>query len=222
VFALHDRLLAAWRERSAPPEFDAIDDAGKPVIIAGYGRVGQIVSRVLNMCGIPFTALELSYQQVDFVRRFGGKVYYGDASRLELLQAAKAGEAKLFVLAIDDVEASLRTAAVVRRHFPELPIIARARNRNHVYGLRDLGIGTIMRDTFPASLAMAEQALLRLGMSASATAGALALFRRHDEERLESQYALRDDEAKLIQTTRAAAEQLKELFESDPAARGRG
>ena len=79
-----------------------------------------------------------------------------------------------------------------------------------------------MRDTFPASLAMAEQALLRLGMSASATAGALSLFRRHDEERLESQYALRDDEAKMIQTTRAAAEQLKELFESDPAARGAG
>jgi len=222
VFALHDRLLTRWRERAAPPEFDAIDDAGKPVIIAGYGRVGQIVSRVLNMCGIPFTALELSYQQVDFVRRFGGKVYYGDASRIELLQAAKAGEAKLFVLAIDDVEASLRTAAVVRRHFPKLPIIARARNRNHVYGLRDLGVSTIMRDTFPSSLAMAEQALLRLGMSASATAGALSLFRRHDEERLESQYALRHDEAQMIQTTREAAEQLKELFESDPAARRAG
>jgi len=221
VFALHDRLLADWRARAAPPEFDAIDDPGKPVIIAGYGRVGQIVSRVLNMCGIPFTALEQSYQQVDFVRRFGGKVYYGDASRIELLQAAKAGEAKLFVLAIDDVEASLRTAAVVRRHFPELPIIARARNRSHVFGLRDLGVRTILRDTFPASLSMAEQALLRLGMSASATAGALSLFRHRDEEMLESQYVLRHDEAKLIQTSREASEQLRELFESDPAARRR-
>ncbi|MGH8738770.1 MAG: cation:proton antiporter, partial [Burkholderiales bacterium] len=222
AFALHDRVLASWRERAAPPEFDSIDDPGRPVIIAGYGRVGQMVSRVLRMCGIEFTALELSYQQVDFVRRFGNKVYYGDASRIELLQAAKAGEAKLFVLAIDDVEASLRTAAVVRRHFPELPIVARARNRSHVFRLRDLGVRTILRETFPSSLAMAEQALLRLGMSASAIAGALSLFRRHDEEMLESQYAMRDDEAKLIQASREASQQLKELFESDPAARRRG
>jgi glutathione-regulated potassium-efflux system protein KefB len=222
LFALHERLLAAWRARAAPPEFDAIDDPGKPVIIAGYGRVGQIVSRVLTMFGIEFTALEESYQQVDFVRRFGGKVYYGDASRIDLLNAAKAGEAKLFVLAIDDVEASLRTAAMVRRHFPELAIVARARNRGHVFRLRDLGVSTILRDTFPSSLAMAEQALLRLGLQASAIASALALFRRHDEEMLEAQYAVRDDEAKLIQTAREGVEQLKELFESDPAARRRG
>jgi len=85
------------------------------------------------MCGIPFTALEASYQQVDFVRRFGGKVYYGDASRLELLEAARTGEAKLFVLAIDDVEASIKTAQVVRKHFPHIPIFARARNRVHLF-----------------------------------------------------------------------------------------
>lgn len=221
VFALHDRQLTRWRARAAQPEFDVIDDPARPVIIAGYGRVGQIISRVLRMCGIEFTALELSYQQVDFVRRFGNKVYYGDASRIELLQASKAGEAKLFVLAIDDVEASLRTAAVVRRHFPELPILARARNRSHVFRLRDLGVRMIMRDTYPASLDMAEQALLRLGLSAAATASALSLFRRHDEEMLEGQYAMRDDEAKLIQTSREASQQLKELFESDPAVRRR-
>ena len=101
------------------------------MIIAGYGRYGQIVSRVLRMAGIPFTALEASYQQVDFVRKFGAKVYYGDASRLELLESAKTRDAKLFVLAIDDVEASVKTAAIVRKHFPDLPILARARNRVH-------------------------------------------------------------------------------------------
>src|SRR5437667_386968 len=126
AFEAHERALARWTERHATPEFDAITGPGNPVIIAGYGRVGQIVSRVLRMCGVPFTALEVSYQQVDFVRRFGSKVYYGDASRLELLQAAKTGEAKLFVLAIDDVEASVKTAAVVRKHFPQVPILARA------------------------------------------------------------------------------------------------
>jgi len=218
LFVVHDVLLARWRERSAPPEFDTIDDAGKPVIIAGYGRVGQIVSRVLRMAGIPFTAIELSYQQVDFVRRFGSKVYYGDASRLELLQAAKTGQAKLFVLAIDDAEASVRTAQVVRRHFPNVPIVARARNRTHAFRLRDLGVRLILRDTFPASVEMARHALERLGFPEAAIGAALALFRRHDEEMLDAQYAVHHDEAKLIQTSREAAEQLKELFESDPAA----
>jgi len=218
LFVVHDVLLARWRERSAPPEFDTIDDAGKPVIIAGYGRVGQIVSRVLRMAGIPFTAIELSYQQVDFVRRFGSKVYYGDASRLELLQAAKTGQAKLFVLAIDDAEASVRTAQVVRRHFPNVPSVARARNRTHAFRLRDLGVRLILRDTFPASVEMARHALERLGFPEAAIGAALALFRRHDEEMLDAQYAVHHDEAKLIQTSREAAEQLKELFESDPAA----
>ena len=88
VRATHERLLERWLSLRAPPEYDTIDGPGNPVIIAGYGRFGQIVSRVLRMCGLPFTALEASYQQVDFVRRFGtNKVYYGDASRLELLHA---------------------------------------------------------------------------------------------------------------------------------------
>ena len=209
---LHGRWLARWIERHATPEFDTIDSPANPVIIAGYGRIGQIVSRVLRMCDIPFTALEASYQQVDFVRRFGSnKVYYGDASRLELLQAAKAGEAKLFVLAIDDVEASVKTAAVVRRHFPDLPIVARARNRVHVYRLRDLGVGVIYRETFRTSLDMAHQTLLRLGFGVAAAGRAVALFRQHDEEQLDAQYAIQHDEAQLIQSAKEAAEQLREL-----------
>ena len=148
TFVAHEKLLARWLERRKPPEFDMIDGPGNPVIIAGYGRYGQIVSRVLRMAGIPFTAIEKNYQQVDFVRRFGNKVYYGDASRLELLESARARDAKLFVLAIDDVEASIKTAAVVRKHFPDLPILARARNRVHLYRLRDLDIEAIERETF--------------------------------------------------------------------------
>ncbi|MGB7541056.1 MAG: monovalent cation:proton antiporter-2 (CPA2) family protein [Burkholderiales bacterium] len=218
LFAVQDRVIDPWLARRDEPEYDAIDGPGNPVIIAGYGRVGQIISRVLRMSGIPFTALEASYQQVDFVRRFGGKVYYGDASRLELLQAAKTGEAKLLVLAIDDVEASVKTAAVVRRHFPGLPIIARARNRVHYFRLRDLGVRNIFRETFPASLDMARLALLRLGLAASATERAISLFRQSDEEQLDAQYAVRHDEAQLIQTAREAAEQLRELFEADVVA----
>ena len=215
AFALQDRLLARWAERHAAPEFDTITGPGNPVIIAGYGRVGQILSRVLRMCGVPFTALEASYQQVDFVRRFGSKVYYGDASRLELLEAAKTGEAKLFVLAIDDVEASVKTAEVVRKHYPDVPILARARNRVHLFRLRDLGVNLIWRETFPASLEMARQALLSLGFDDAASDRAMTLFKQHDERQLEVQYAVQHDEAQLIQSAKEAAEQLQGLFEAD-------
>jgi glutathione-regulated potassium-efflux system ancillary protein KefC/glutathione-regulated potassium-efflux system protein KefB len=217
LFVLQDRLLDPWLERRSQPDFDTIDEPANPVIIAGYGRMGQVVSRVLRMTGISFTALESSFQQVDFVRRYGGKVYYGDASRLELLQAAKTGEAKLFVLAIDNVAASVKTAAIVRRHFPKLPIIARARNRTHHFQLRNLGVRNIFREAFPASVDMARLALLTLGMGAAATERAIGFFRRHDEEQLEAQYAVWQDEAQLIQSTREAAEQLRELFETDMA-----
>ena len=222
AFALQDRLLARWLERHAAPEFDTIAGPGNPVIIAGYGRVGQILSRVLRMCGVPFTALEASYQQVDFVRRFGSKVYYGDASRLELLEAAKTGEARLFVLAIDDVEASVKTAEVVRKHYPHVPILARARNRVHLFRLRDLGVELIWRETFPASLEMARQALLSLGFDAAASDRAMNLFRRHDEERLDAQYAVQHDEAQLIQSAKEAAQQLQGLFEADGQQRPAG
>jgi glutathione-regulated potassium-efflux system ancillary protein KefC/glutathione-regulated potassium-efflux system protein KefB len=210
-----ERWVRRWLERTREPEYDVIDAPGNPVIIAGYGRFGQIVSRVLRMGGIPFTALEISYQQVDFVRRFGNKIYYGDASRLELLHAARAGEAKLFVLAIDDVEASVRTAAVVRRHFPRLTILARARNRVHYFHLRDLGVRFIYRETFPSSLDVAHQALLQLGFGVAAAERATTFFKQHDEAQLDKQYAVHHDEAQLIQTARDAAEQLRELFEAD-------
>jgi monovalent cation:proton antiporter-2 (CPA2) family protein len=217
IFAIQDRIVDPWLAQRSEPEFDVIDGPASPVIIAGYGRIGQVVSRVLRMMGIPFTALESSFQQVDFVRRFGGKVYYGDASRLELLQAAKTGEAKLFVLAIDDVDASVKTAALIRRHFPKLPIIARARNRTHYFKLRNLGVRNIFREAFPASVDMARLALLTLGKGPAVTERAIAFFRRHDEEQLQAQYAVWQDEARLIQSTREAAEQLRQLFETDMA-----
>jgi len=213
--ALLERVLVRRETRQIAAEYDRIDAPPAPVIIAGYGRFGQIVSRVLRMCGIPFTALEANYAQVDFVRRYGNRIYYGDASRPELLHAAKAGEAKLFVLAIDDVEASVKTAAVVRKHFPNLEIFARARNRVHYFRLRDLGLRNIHRDTFPASLELAHQSLLRLGFGIATAQRAIALFRTHDEAQLQAQYAVHHDEAQLIQNSHQAAEQLRELFESD-------
>src|ERR1700675_5053254 len=216
-FIVHERLLERWLARTAPPEFDLIDGPGNPVIIAGYGRYGQIVSRVLRMACVPFPPTEINYQQVDFVRKFGNKVYYGDASRLELLESARARDAKLFVLAIDDVEASLKTAAVVRKNFPNLPILARARNRVHYYRLRDLDIDreAIEREIFLSSLETARQALELTGMEATQVARAVALFKEHDEKLMDEQYAVRQDETQLIQTAAQAAAQLQEVFEAD-------
>jgi glutathione-regulated potassium-efflux system ancillary protein KefC/glutathione-regulated potassium-efflux system protein KefB len=217
VMALHEKLLASWTARGVARDYDTIDAPPAPVIIAGYGRFGQIVSRVLRMANIHFTALDASYAQVDFVRRFGARIYYGDASRLELLHAAKAADARLFVLAIDDVEASLKTAAMVRRHFPNLEILARARNRVHHFRLRDLGVTSIYREVFPASLDVARDALLRLGFAPSAAEHAVGLFKQHDLEQLDAQYAVHHDEAQLVQTSQQAAIQLHELFEADAA-----
>ena len=141
--------LNARLEREAEPAYDRHIEEENRVIIAGFGRVGQIVGRILRVRRIGFTALETSVEQVDFVRRFGSKIYYGDASRVELLRAASAEKAVLFVLAIDDVERSLATARTVRRHFPHLTVFARARNRQHVYALMDLGVTHIVRDGPP-------------------------------------------------------------------------
>jgi glutathione-regulated potassium-efflux system ancillary protein KefC/glutathione-regulated potassium-efflux system protein KefB len=215
MFVANEKVLKLLQERRQAPAFDTIDGPGNPVIIAGYGRYGQIVSRVLRMAGIPFTAIERDYQQVDFVRRFGNKVYYGDASRLELLQSAKARDAKLFVLAIDDVEASIRTAALVRKHFPNLPILARARNRVHLYRLRDLDVTAIERETFLSSLETARQALVQWGMDTAQAKRAVEIFHSHDLKLMEQQYAVRQDEQQFIQTTAQAAAQLQELFEAD-------
>ena len=217
VISAHEKALDRIQALRAPPEFDTIDEPGNAVVIAGFGRFGQIVARVLRMCGIPFTALDASSEQVDFVRRFGNKIYYGDASRLELLQAAKVGQAKLFVLAIDDVESSVRTAELVRRHFPDVAMLARARNRVHYFRLRDLGINAIHRETFPASLDLARQALLRLGFGIAAAEHAIALFKAHDEEQLAVQGAVQHDEAQLVELAKHATDQLRELFEADAA-----
>jgi voltage-gated potassium channel Kch len=217
AMGLHEKILASWTARTVKRDYDKIDGPPAPIIIAGFGRFGQIVSRVLRMADIPFTALDASYAQVDFVRRFGNRIYYGDASRLELLHAAKAGEARLFVLAIDDVEASVKTARVVRTHFPKLDILARARNRVHYFRLRDLGVHAIFRETFAASLEAAHEALLKLDFDEAAARHAVALFRQHDEEQLDLQYAVHHDEAQLVQTAQQAAAQLRELFEADVA-----
>jgi len=212
-----DRLARRLRPPSTPPAYDRIEPEEPRVLIAGFGRFGQIVARVLRARQIRFTALEVSQAQVDFVRRFGNKLYYGDASRLEMLRAAGAEHAQLLVLAIDDVEASVRAAELARRHFPRLRVLARARNRQHAFRLMEAGVSDIWRETLASSLEVAEAALVALGTPRDAAASQVRKFRAHDEATLRAQAAVKDDETKLIATAQASAQQLEKLFDADNA-----
>jgi monovalent cation:proton antiporter-2 (CPA2) family protein len=213
LLALHDALFKR-KERDDRP-FDTPEELYPKVIIAGFGRFGQIVGRILTAKKISFTALEANQTQVDFLRRFGNEVFYGDASRLELLRSAHAENAEVFVLAIDDVEASVKTAELIRKHFPHLKIFARARNRQHAFRLMDLDVRYTIRETFVSSLEMSEKVLETLGLSRSKAAETVRLFRAHDEATIRKQQAVKDDESKFLQTTRESAEQLLHLFETD-------
>jgi glutathione-regulated potassium-efflux system ancillary protein KefC/glutathione-regulated potassium-efflux system protein KefB len=215
LFVLEDKVLAPRLDQPPPREFDSIDAPKEHVVIAGYGRVGQIVARVLSLKHVPFVALEKDADQVDTVRRFGGTLYFGDATRLELLRAANVGGARLFVLAIDDPEESMKCAELVRHHFPAVPVIARARNRSHAHRLADIGIARFYRETWHTSLEMAMQSLLQLQYPPSDAAAAVARFRDHDLALLKRQQAVHLDEPKLIQTTREASEELLTLYEAD-------
>jgi glutathione-regulated potassium-efflux system ancillary protein KefC/glutathione-regulated potassium-efflux system protein KefB len=202
-------------EPAAP--YDEIDERDITVIIAGFGRVGQIVARVLQAKGLPFTALDASQTNVNFVRRFGNEVYYGDPSRLDLLRAAGAENARVFVLAIDDVEASVRTATLVREQFPHLRILARARNRQHAFALMDAGVSEVIRETYASSLEMAAGVLESLGETPAVAREVVRRFREHDQKTLLAQYEVKGDQDKFLATTTAAAKQLERLFEADEA-----
>lgn len=215
AFLARDRILAHLCKRQGVREFDQIDAPETEVIIAGFGRFAQIIGRILRAKRIRFTALEASATQIDFLRRFGTDVYYGDASRVDLLRAAKADKAKIFVLAIDDPEASVRAAQVVKHHFPHLKIIARARNRQHATALMDLGVEHVIRELFHSSLVAAREALEELGLSPAEAHMAVRVFREHDEAGLTQQIKLQGDEVALRESARKVAADLEKLFERD-------
>jgi glutathione-regulated potassium-efflux system protein KefB len=155
------------------------------------------------------------------MKRFGSKVYYGDASRLDLLRAARAEKARVFVIAIDDVEASVRTAEQLLQHFPHLTIYARARNRQHTYRLLNLGIKHVMRETFLSSLEMSGDILEDLGVTFSDRQAVLQRFREHDEALIQATYRYYQDEKKLAEVSAQARKELESLFEQDAAGQPR-
>lgn len=208
-------LQARWQDGSETRAYDDIGPQEHDVVIAGFGPFGQIVGRILRLKRIPFTVLDKDSEQVDFVRKFGNKIFYGDASRLDLLRAAELHKARLFVLAIPDVEASVQVATTVRRHFPHVRIFAMAVNRLHALNLMDVGVEQVIRRSYFSSLEMTRQLLLALGDGPEAVEHLLQTFRTHDEATLLRQQAVFRDEQQLIQSAKESAQELEQLFESD-------
>ncbi|MFD0986558.1 monovalent cation:proton antiporter-2 (CPA2) family protein [Methyloligella solikamskensis] len=209
-----DDMIRGYSSEEAP-DYETPPEADGHVIIAGFGRFGQIVARVLRARQIPFTALDISVTQVDFVRRFGSNIYYGDAARLDILRAAQADKARAFVLAIDDVEASIRVAETVRQNFPDLPIYARARNRTHVHQLMELGITDIQRETFLSALELTRGVLAGIGLSSREVKRLTETFKAHDERRLYDDRKYWSDVEKMRANVMSSAKELEELFAQD-------
>ena len=211
-FAVDRRL----RDRGEASDAHSIpEDEDTPIVVAGFGRVGQIIGRTLRAVDMPFTALDFDPEQVGIVRRFGSRVHFGDATRLDVLRAAGTGHARVIVIALADMESSLRVAKTIRQHFPGLKIVARARNRRHAHKLMDLGVDHIVRDTLLSSMAMAEHVLEELKLPAATAKHVARTFLDRDEALLRDQHAVHDSEEKLIQSHRDAAEELTALLKND-------
>ncbi len=216
LFSFNQKYLRKFSEISERP-YDDQFPSDVEVIVAGFGRFGQIVTRFLNVEDVVHTILDHDAAQVETAREFGNKVYYGDASRHDILEAAGAKKAKYFVLAIDDPDQSIAAAKIVRKHYPNLEIIARARNRQHALDLMELGITSVHRETYMTSLDVAKEVMLKRGKTEAAVERALRNFRIHDEKILTKQLELRDDKEQMWSYTRNANRELERILREDEA-----
>ena len=214
VYLLNEHFGKKLQEPTQP-DFDEPPDDQHEVIIAGFGRVGQIVGRLLTSIDKPFTALEIDSSQVDIVRSYGNSVHFGDAARPEVLRAAGAAHARILVLATAAMETSLHIAATAKNQFPNLTIIARAHNRRHAHKLMDIGVDYIFRDTLLSSIAMGESVLKGLGLGDEDIRHVSDTFRERDERLLVEQHAIQHSEEQLIQSAKDAAGELESILEQD-------
>ena len=201
--------------REAPEEYKRIEGDAPRVVIAGMGRMGQVVARIMRAQRVPFIALDTSVDTIELSRSYGSiPIFYGDPLRPEILRAAQVDKAEFFVVATDDPQTNIDTARLVRKLYPHVKIIARARNRQHVYHLLDAGASPV-RELFHSSLEMSRRVLVEMGLSEEQALARIRRFRRHDEEVLMAQYKVYDDAAAVIQTAREARQELETLFEGD-------
>ena len=205
-----DKLLMPRYARTKKPALAEISEPqATPVIIAGFGRYGQIVGRMLLAQGISATVLDHDADVIETVRTFGYRVFYGDATRLDLLRTAGAAQAKILVLAVDDIEQSLKIVDLVKEYFPQLQIVARARDVTHWNALRDRGVMRVERELFESSLRSARNVLELLGQPQDAAQQASERFRQHNLALFEQMYPHRNDRAKVIAVAKQGRQQLE-------------
>ncbi|HEY8036014.1 MAG TPA: monovalent cation:proton antiporter-2 (CPA2) family protein [Methylobacter sp.] len=215
LIVLYNRLIVP-KFLSVLPErpFDRIEEA-YPIILAGFGRFGQVVGRFLNAQGVKTTVLEKDPDQLELLRKFGFKGYFGDASRLDLLQSAGADKAKLLIVAVDNPETSLEIVRLAKAEFPRLKIFARARNRRHAYELSKAGVNYYKREVFDSSLEMAQQILVSLGKNDSDAHSKAIKFKQHDEATLKASFDFFDDEPELVSFMRTQRAELERILQND-------
>lgn len=211
---IYDKFINYFCDKTDMPA-DIIENESNDVIIAGFGRFGQIIGRLLHANKITATVLDYEPDQIELLRRFGFKVYYGDATRLDLLEAAGAHQAKILVVAIDEVESNLKLVAMAKEHFPHLKIYARARNVQHVYDLMDLKIESIERETFESSLKMGSSVLQSLGWAPYDSVIAANIFRKHNQEVIDMLHPRRNDNQDMVARAKQSREDLEKMFEEE-------
>jgi monovalent cation:proton antiporter-2 (CPA2) family protein len=197
-------------------EYDTITPAGS-VIIAGYGRFGQIIGRFLTAQGVKITVLEKNPDQIEQLHKFGSQAYFGDASKLDLLRSAGAAQAKLLVVAIDDPDRALEIVRLCKENFPQLKVYARARNRRHAYELFKAGVDYYRRENFDSSLRLAQEVMKLLGHPEAEVAHKAQQFMEHDEKTLRRSFAFFEKEADLISFSRQAQGELQQILQEDIA-----
>jgi glutathione-regulated potassium-efflux system ancillary protein KefC len=213
ALVLADKWLLPRLTQHGAPKLAEIDEPqNEQVIIAGFGRYGQIIGRLLLANGIKPTVLDYDSEAVEGIRRFGINVFYGDATRLDLLRKAGAEEARVLVVAIDDVEQSLALVDMAREHFPRLTLIARARNIQHFYQLRDRGVTQIERETFDSALMSARSVLETLGFERHQARNLALRFRHHNLEQIEETAPHFKDESKLIAMSKIGRAQMEQFM----------
>lgn len=216
---LYERIADAW-DAALPdvtPEDPDFDEAEPDIIIAGFGRFGQITGRLLQANGFKSTVLDSDIEQIEVLRRFGRRVHYGDATRLDLLRAAGAERAKMLVVALDDKEKTSELVEKARQAFPDLIILARAFDRRHAYDLLANGADAVERETFEAGLALGVTALRRLGFRAHRAHRAADYFRRHDHRTFEELRPMWGQEEAYMLASRDAAQTTERLLAADLA-----
>lgn len=213
-----DKILMPRFADCGKPEMAEISEPQKAeIIVAGFGRYGQIVARVMLAQGMPCTVLDHDADMIEAARSFGYRVFYGDASRLDLLRTAGAATARVLVVAVDGKEQSLHIVALAKQHFPQLQIVARARDVTHWHELRDAGVGHVQRELFESSLNSARSVLELMGQSREDSHRITQRFRQHNLDLFEKMHPHYKDRTKLIAVVKQGRQQLEEQMAKEKA-----